>query len=363
MHIYFIGQKGISPKDTNDINEARVEALSQELLAHGHRVTVPCTGNYCAQSPMEMRGLRTIQLPSLNPNIAGGWLYIALSCLAVLFTKHVNTIHVHGWKGALLVRPLLVFMPRLQAVWTIPTMPLQLEPLQHSLLKRAVPFIASGFSRICTPSRTTQYQLLARYNLETQYIPDGYTTPSLPDVRPATFGLRKEQYGIVFSATQEELKTIVKAYRKLKTKKKLVVFADKAPTGAMAINLPLLSRGAISLIRQTGFIVSTNPTYAASLLQAMDTGRNIFATTTPLHQELLGRAATYFSIQDPQTLQNALTEATGAPRTYSTATLRSQKLFSWERIAQEYTRLYSPAEPVLVPFDSIIPRQGFKIAG
>lgn len=346
MHIYFIGQTGI---------EGRTAILAQKALREGHRVTVATATP--EKHPLSMEGL---EMASFSFVRQIKWLYIALSCVYSVIL-HPNTIHVQGWKAALLLRLLTPFLPHTLVVWTITSIP-RLEPLQYAFLKRLMPFLASGFDKICTPSRITQYHLLTRYGVEAFYIPDGYTAPSLPNIRPATFGLRKEQYGVLFAQNEEQATYIAKLYKGLKTKKKLVIFAQYAPTGITAIDLPLFSRGAQSLIRQAGYVISTNPAYTPLLLHAMDTGRNIYAAPYPAHEELLGSTATYFNPNNEESLQYMLKEAVQAPQTISAAQIRAKSLFTWERASHEYMRLYRHSEPQLVPFDSIIPKNSFQRA-
>ncbi len=94
----------------------------------------------------------------------------------------------------------------------------------------------------------------------------------------------------------------------------------------------------------------------------MDAQRVILATPSPLHQELLGSTATYITLQDTDMLEKTLYKAAGAPKTRPEASVRATKHFSWEKSAQEYMRAYRQASPVLVPFDSIVSKQDFKIA-
>ncbi len=309
MHIYFIGQAGI-----------RTETLTQEAIKNGCAVTSTSTS--------------------------------FLSCIATLFIKP-DTVHLHGMKAAIFLRILLPFMQKTTIVWTISKIP---------RFSGFLPYIAEGFESICTPSRTMQYRLLTQYSLKSEYIPDGYTEPLLPDIRPALFNLRKEQYGVLFSDDINQIKQINALYKGLKTKKKLVIFSKNKYAGITTIDVPSTSRSTQSLIRQAGFVISTDPAYSPLLLQAMDSGRAIIATTDSLHEELLGTTAKYYEENDSTQLQKLLAGAIKKHTLNTSAQTRAKNHFSWEKVGQEYMRAYKHSKTVLVPFDSIIPKNRFQRA-
>lgn len=311
MHIYFIDQA-----------ETRTEALVQEAVKNRHMVTVTSTP------------------------------YTLLSCIFALFSKP-NIIHVHSWKGALFLRISMPFFKNTPCIWTIAEL-----PRFSSLL----PYIATKFDTICTTSRTLQYQLLTQYSLKSEYIPDGYSVPVLPDIRPALFNLRKEQYGVLLSDNVAQIKQISAIFKTLKTKKKLVIFSKSKWMGITSIDVPPTSRSAQSIIRQAGFVISTEPAYSPLLLQAMDSGRHVIATTESLHEELLGTTAQYYQENDSIGLLILLSNALKKHSVNASAQTRAKNHFSWDKIGQEYMRAYKHSKAVLVPFDSIVPKNSFQRA-
>ncbi|HLC49033.1 MAG TPA: hypothetical protein VJI96_01460 [Candidatus Andersenbacteria bacterium] len=319
MHILFLGSK---PTDRH------LEVLINESVNNGHKVTVIS-----------------------NP----------ISCIFTPFMS-IDTIHVHSWKSTIILRLVMPFIKSTTTIWTISNLPEFSNANIQSLFQRFILFIASKFTTICTPSRMVQYRLLALYSVKSEYIPDGYTVPILPDIRPAVFGLRKEQYGIVFAENADQLKQISKTTKSLLLKKKLVLFSDRTYSGFKSINLPLTSRGAQSLVRQAAFIICADPAYSSLALLAMDAGRNVIATTDPLHEELFGTTAQYYQKNDSTQLRYLL-QGTLKNRTLNTAAqVRAKNHFQWDKITQEYMRVYRHSPIVLVPFDSIIPRNSFQTA-
>ncbi len=361
MHIYFIGQRGISAENIKDYAEIRTQALVDEMAKNGHTVTVATTPSYTKQRKLRSYTVELLHFPSLNPNIAGGFIYTILSCIKALSIKP-DTIHVQGWTGGMLIRILVPFMPKTALIWTISTFPENPNFFLRFVLRKFLPYIASGFDSICTPSRMVQYRLLTAYSLKSEYIPDGYSLPVLPDIRAALFGLRKEQYGVVITEDIAQLKQIIATYKALKSKKKLVVFTSQKYPGVTSIDLPLLSRGAQSIVRQAGFVISADPSYSPIFLQAMDSGRAIIATTHPLNEELFGTTASYYEKNDSTQLQNLLRKAIQKHSVNIAAQLRAKNHFSWEKIGQEYTRAYRHSKAILVPFDSIIAKNSFQRA-
>ena len=319
MHILFLGKNPL---------ETRTHVLISEAIRNNHKVTV------------------------------------LSSALLGIFTPfmRIDTIHVHNFATAVAIRIALIFSRKTTTVWTVSSIPEFSNPYIQAVFQRFFVFIASKFTTITTPSRTVQYRLLSLYSVKSEYIPDGYSPPILPDIRPAVYGLRKEQYGIIFSNNIDQLKKIAKTYKQFRSTKKLVIFSERTYMGINSINLPVTSRGAQSLVRQAAFVIITGPNYSQLALQAMDAGRNIIATTEPLHEELFGTTAKYYEKSDTAQLEKLLRDALNN-RSFNTASqIRAKNHFQWEKTAQEYMRIYRHSATVLVPIDSIIPRNSFQTA-
>lgn len=361
MHIYFIGQKGIPAQRIEDSAEVRAEILASEAVKNGHIVTVSSTPSYTKQEKIRSYFIELLHIPSFNPRVAGGHLYTFLSCASAVFIRP-DTIHVQGWKAAFILRIFLPLLPRTITIWTISTLPPISNSFSQRIFKQLLHVVTSGFDAIHTPNRTVQYRLLMVYSLKSEYIPDGYTVPLLPEIRPATFGFRKEQYGVILCNNMTQIRQISYAFKQLKTTKKLILFSPEVHRGVKSLDLPLTSRSAQSLIRQAAFIIAAKPTYSPLTLQAMDAGRMILATTDPLHEELFGVTAKYYQENDMVGLQKLLKEAIKPHILNKAAQMRAKNYFQWEKIGQEYIRAYRHPKTILVPFDSIIRKNNFQRA-
>jgi len=358
MHIYFIGQKGISGISAEHSPELRTEALAREAAQNGHNVTVAVTSAYPNTGAEQVLGIKSVHFPSLNPTIAGGYVYSFLSCLGAIWIQ-ADVIHVQGWRAGIFMRFILPFLRNTSSVWTISSMAESNPPL----FRKVLPWIMKGFDTVCSSSRTIQYRLLAGYGIKTTYIPDGYSISPLPEVTPASVGLKRDQYSILLAENPITIRQIVRAYAASKSKKKLVVFGKGRTSSHITyINIAPMSRTTLSLIRQASLVIVADSRFSTLLLQAMDAGRKIIATTDSLHEEILGVSGKYYAQKDIKQLPQLIKE-TLRKNTLPGISTRAKNHFSWEKIGQEYDRAYKHSKAIVVPFDSIIPRKSFKIAG
>lgn len=340
MHIFFLHQ-----------GEVRTAALAKQAAKNGHIVTISTPNTAISNESLAFTGARLLKLSSLDPRIPGGYFYTLLACAKALISRP-DTIVVQDWKAALVLRPFLLLLQKTCAVWVIDDMP-----------PRFATRIASGFDQFCATSRTVQYRLLTQYNVTSTYIPDGYTVPELVDISSKTVGLTKEKYAVALTQDKKEIQRIARAFAATKTRKKLVVFgAGKSSAKITYIHAPLTSRLATSIVRQAGIVITADSAQSPLLLQAMDAGRHIIATTDSLHEELLGVTAKYYAPTDYKQLTTLLKDGFKTLSANRPALLRAKHHFTWNKIGQEYERAYKHKKAILVPFDSIVRKASFKIA-
>lgn len=191
----------------------------------------------------------------------------------------------------------------------------------------------------------------------------GIRRQSLQMYPQKTAGLTKEKYAVALTQNGKEIQRIARAFAAAKTRKKLVVFGTgKSSAKITYVDAPLTSRMANSLVRQAGIIIAANPAHSPLLLQAMDAGRQIIATTNSLHEELLGVTASYYMATDYKQLTVLIKDGFKALVANRPALLRAKHHFTWNKIGQEYERAYKHKKAILVPFDSIVSKASFKIA-
>lgn len=273
--------------------------------------------------------------------------------------SNTNTIHVHGWNAGFFISFFRFCIPRTT------TLTLTVNSLPTGTYRRFARRVANTFDKVVVSSRTIQYQLLLINEIQSLYIPNGYTEPLLNDIEPRIFGLRNNQYGVILSQSLREIEGIMAAYTTTGSKKKMVIFGNnpspeckkllkKYPLLTLA-DLPSSSRGAQSLVRRAGFVLVPNTSYEALLLQAMDANRTIIASTSPFIEEILGTTGFYYSSDDFAHIERLLALASRGelePK-YSPA-LRAKHHFSWGHVWDQYEHLYTRKTVKLVPFDSLV---------
>src|SRR3989344_4864362 len=300
MKILFLGQKGIPPlrpagSAGQAAREHRVEALASALAAAGHKVTVTCAQPFVSRHLRRFNGVALRHVFSLNPLLPGGWVHSFLT-LRVVGKAASDVVHVHGWRQAVLAPLSVLINPEATFIWTVDTLPARVGVV-YVLVAR---WAAKMFDVTCAPTRELQYRLLTEFGIRAQYVPDGYTPEALPPVPAAHFGLRKGQYCVLTTTDITDIRWVTKGYEQAKSRKKLVVFAEKTPAlSRPARRHPFLifvseagRRVRASLIAQAAAVIVTgNETDSETVLTAMDSGVPLVVTATPLFSELVGATA------------------------------------------------------------------------
>jgi glycosyltransferase involved in cell wall biosynthesis len=367
MKILFIGQNGIPARQDGgqaqhspDRDEHRVERLAWLLSEQAHDVSVVCSKPYTRGYTRRLGAIQLTRSLTLNPEKAGGWLYL-LSSLYHVWRKRPDVVHVHGWRIAALIRILSGVSRRPAHVWTISSLP----PLPQWLASFVARSLASAFDAIATPQRFIQYKLMKEYGVLAHYVPDGYEPSPLADIPASHWGLRKGQYCVAITNNPRDISWIARTYSKLNTRKKLVVVGSNARPDTRK-KYPLLHiceeqgpRALQSLINQSALVIATDVEHNPGLLlHAMDKGKPIIAVNNPLNAELLASSAQLIPDLDRDALQASL-QAVVANRPAQAhwgkaAQKRARALFRWDRVQQEYAKLYHYPVIRQVSVDSVI---------
>lgn len=353
MHIIFYGQLGLSQLHDKDASTAenRVEAIARHLVQEGHAVTVLGTTPYLASG--NYHGIELQKIPSLNPEKPGGWFYLALGLVYILWHKP-DVIHVHTTRAALLVALAAWFLRDTRVVWTIDALPT--SRVQKWLLK---PLTYKLQPSLTTPLRTLQYRLLVEDGVQATYIPDGYHEPIISPIASARFGLRKEQYSVALVTSLAAARFVAKAYTATKTRKKIIVIGlEKSQVMRLRKQFPLVSlvtgdsllvtsRIRRSLIASAAAVIIGDDTVAQTvLLETMHYERVVVALNDPRYQETLGLTARFVAPGDSVGLTKAIQAATAtssvAKKRAVAAGIRAQHHFLWPRVIEDYETLYAP---------------------
>lgn len=366
MKIAFFGQKGVpslvsgASRNITADAETRAFVLGRALAKDSHEVIITGTHPYIKKDTKDNR-VTTLYTPSCNPNHPGGWLYLLLSFLRIAY-QQPSVIHVQGWQAAIIV---------VAGAWLLPTdttLTLTIDTLPKSFYANISARLAELFDAVTVSTHSLQYQLLSLYNIRTQYIPDGYTPPLLPSIKPSRYGLKRGLYGVALTNTIESLQAVSNAYASIHSRKKLVIIGiqpSQAKQAYLQKKYPFLyfppqsttPRALYSIMQAAAFTVFADDlTPLHHLLLVMDAETPIITINHPPYQETLGTHGTYYhkdQIDDlAPTIRKALNKSSKLTEQATQARIRAQKHFQWHRIAPEYTSLYAYKRQA-VPIDSV----------
>lgn len=234
MKIALIGQKGIPAKQGGI--ERHVEELSTRLAEAGFDVIVYSRAHYTGQKNKTYRGVKLINLPSLNTKHLDAISHTFLATWHALFGNY-DVIHYHGVGPSLLSWLPRVFNPRTKVVATFHCLDRKHQKW-NSLAKL---MLALGERATCkfphqtiVVSKTLQKYCDYRFDRPTTYIPNGVGL----NEQEANDNILKEydliKDGYIFSAARlvkhKGIHTLIEAYRQIKTDKKLVIAGEGANT-------------------------------------------------------------------------------------------------------------------------------------
>jgi len=235
MRIAFIGQKGIPTKQGGI--EKHVEELSTRLAEKGFDITVYSRPYYTSnrQKSYAYRGVKIINLPSFKTKNLDAISHTFIASVHAIFQDY-DIIHYHG------VGPsLLSFIPRLLKPQTKVIATFHCIDRQHQkwgLFAKAM--LAAGEWTAChfphetiAISEILKKYCLYRFDKEVKHIPNGVSVTKIIDTSwLAKNDLEAKKYIVVVSRLirHKGIHTLVEAYNKLKTDKKLIIVGDGANT-------------------------------------------------------------------------------------------------------------------------------------
>lgn len=349
MKILFIGQTGIpchTPADKSG-RERRVEALAMMLAKKGHKVMVTCAKPYTPKSLRKFNGVLLAHRPSLNPEIAGGWLYDFLSVISMVKFKPA-VVHMTGWRMAVLAPLAVVLRPQATYIWTIDDW-----PTRKLFIMRGVARLVDGlFDVITTPSRELQHKILHYLQIRAIYIPDGYASENWPPLGLTKFGINASGFSLTTASRFDDVKAVALAYKKAGMRRKLVVMGElQGPFKRLKQKFPFLhftgelgERARQAMIERAGMIILEGAqTTLNTVLSVMDNGKGVVATTSVGYQEVLGVAALMVRTGDVKGLAAAIKTLSLADNSTSLgrqAQKRARAHFTWQRVLPEYIELY-----------------------
>ncbi|MGB2963494.1 MAG: DUF1972 domain-containing protein [Anaerolineales bacterium] len=362
MKIALLGIRGV-PASYGGF-ETAAEQLGQRLVKRGHQVTVYCRSHHISFPEAHYLGMELVKIPTIKNKYLDTIVHSFLSSLHALFKKYDIALYFIVGNSP------VTWIPRIVGTKTI----INVDGLDWkrekwpSFAKRYLIFteqLATKFPNIAlTDSRTVQKYYHERYHRIIPYIPYGSELDVLPPGKTLKrFGLESRKYVLFVGRLVPENRAhhLIEAFQGLDTDYKCVIVGD-APYSKDYIATLKTIGNIDSRIVFTGYVfgegyqeLSSNAyifvesskasgTHPA-LTEAMAMGNCIIVNNIPENLETLGRAGFYYSDEEGaiglrQTLNYLLHNPDVVEDYRKKAYSRAKQKYSWEKVTDEYERLF-----------------------
>jgi glycosyltransferase involved in cell wall biosynthesis len=372
VRIAIIGLRAIGPHVTGGIEKA-VEALSTRFVALGHDVTVFCRARYASEIGDTHHGVQVRRLPAIYTKHLEAITNTVAAILCSL--RGFDVIHVNATGPAL-----LSFLPRIfrrSVVVTVHGLDWKRE--KWGVIARWVLMLGARAAAVF-PQRTivVSKMLRAHYRrevgCEVTYIPNGVDLPAREVCAAAPgFGLEPGKYVLFLSRLVPEkgCHTLIEAFRRLQTTKKLAIVGEHSHSKQYADGLRKLAAGDDRIIF-TGPLVggakdaiyrgayafvlpSTIEGMALVLLEAMSYGKCCVCSDIPENLEVIdpgqgaARVGMSFSCGDAEDLRQKMDDVIRNPDVAADLGERARSHvaahFDWDSIARQYLDVFRSLGP------------------
>lgn len=358
ISVALIGSRGIPGRYGG--YETLMEELSARLVARGFRVTVYCRSHSTPRSLRSWRGADLVVLPTIRTKYLDTPVHTFLSCL------HAATA---GYDAALVVNSANALFVPLLGVGGIPSA-LNVDGIEKRRAKwgafgRAVYAFSERLACVVPDALVTDAEVIRRHYLErygAESVPIAYGVDPRPPAETgilAKLGIAPRQYFLYVSRFEPENNPhrVAAAYRQVGGGLPLVMVGGAPYAGKFIAGF---SRGADSRILFPGAIygegyrellshalayvhaTEVGGTHPA-LVEAMGYGNCILVNDTPENREVAGDVGIWFRAEEPGTLAERMDWVLGHPEEAralgKAAGERAARLFSWERVADQYASL------------------------
>lgn len=364
MKIAFIGQKGIPAKQGGI--EKHVQELSTRLSKAGLDVFVYARPHYTKNHRTKFKGVSIINLPSLNTKNLDAITHTFLASIHAIFQNY-DVIHYHGVGPSLLSWIPRIFNPGAKVIVTLHCLDRQHQ--KWSLFARFM--LALGEWTSChfphqtiTVSKTLKYYCQTEYHTEAVYIPNGFSSKinSGRSKILKKYGLEKNNYFLAVSRLVQHkgIHTLIEAYKKLDTDKKLVIAGTESNSTKYTNRLTSLAKKNKNIIfvgEQTGINLQTlyrnaylfvqpseSEGLSISLLEAISYELPIIISNIDENIEIIGDMGLQFENKNSTSLKTqmeyALTHIAEINQSASLAKKEITRKYNWPQIVKQTINLY-----------------------
>jgi glycosyltransferase involved in cell wall biosynthesis len=363
MKIAIIGQKGI-PSVSGGV-EKHVEELSVRLAKAGHEVIVYTRPNYTNKNLQEYKGVKLISLPSVATKHLDAITHTFRACLDVS-KRGVDVIHFHAIGPSSLIPLVKLLNPGVPVVFTFhcPDYRHQKWGIFAKTCLRFGEFIACHLAdKVITVSKVLKDHTIKKHGRIPEYIPNGVeVSKDLPAREIKYFSLKKDGYILAVSrlVKHKGLQYLIKAYKNVKTDKKLVIVGGSAHTDKFVKELKELAAGDKRIIftgPQSGPIVgelfanaylfvqpSESEGLSIALLEAMAHGTATLVSDIPENREAISYTGYTFRNKNAADLQGKLNGLLRNPEIVKDMgdmqKRHVEKEYNWENIMEKTQAVY-----------------------
>jgi len=358
LSVALIGSRGIPGRYGG--YETLMEELSARLVARGFKVTVYCRSHSTPRDLKSWRGADLVVLPTIRTKYLDTPVHTFLSCL------HAASA---GYDAALVVNSANALFVPLLGVGGIPVA-LNVDGIEKRRAKwgafgRAVYAFSERLACVVPDALVTDAEVIRRHYLErygAESVPIAYGVDPRPPAETgvlARLGIAPRQYFLYVSRFEPENNPhrVAEAYRQVGGGLPLVMVGGAPYAGRFIAGFTrgadprILFPGAIYgegyrelLSHALAYVHATEVggTHPA-LVEAMGYGNCILVNDTPENREVAGEAGLWFRAEEPGTLAGRMDWVRGHPEEARAlgraAGERAARLFSWERVADQYSGL------------------------
>lgn len=360
MRIAMLGTRGI-PASYSGF-ETCVEELGSRLVKRGHQVTVYCRSHHMRYQDSHYKGMRLIQLPTIQNKYLDTIVHTFLSALHVLPRPYdIVLIFIVG-------NSLVSFIPRLggkKVVLNVDGLDWRRQkwPLWAKRYIQWAEFLATRLSNeMVTDSGVIERYYLERYRKCSTRIAYGSdVTPLPPGEHMARLGLEPRRYILFVGRLVPEncAHHLVKAFEGLDTEMKCVIVGDApyaeeyisslkaTPDPRVIFTGYLFGEGYRELSSNAYLFVETSEVGGThpALLEAMAFGNCVVVNDTPQNLEVIGEAGfNYSGERGAESLRERLQALLNDPQMVEEyrekALQRAGEHYSWEKVTDDYENLF-----------------------
>jgi glycosyltransferase involved in cell wall biosynthesis len=358
MKIAIIGTRGVPARYGGF--ETCAEELSVGLVNKGHKVIVTCRKYLYPEKFKYYKGVKLIYLPSIRGKFTDTFSHTFLSILRVLFESPDIILIFNSANspfaiiGKISGKKIVINVDGLEwkrKKWNI------IGKIYFKFCEILSCILGDA---IVSDSKEIKKYYKRKYGKETIYIPYGayFYESKKPEILEK-YGVKKRKYFLIASRLEPENNQdkAVEAFQKVKTDKLLVIAGGanwKSPYVKRLKNTndkriiflgPVYHPGHIEELHANAFayihgneVGGTNP----ALLKAMGSGNCIICFDVPFNREVLGDCGFYFKDVNElkEKIEYLLKNPEVVERYGKMARERTEKLYRWEKIIDDYENLF-----------------------